>query len=234
MDRQTRQAIKHDKFLDELNQAYSFAARNRKPLILTAIAIAVLAVAAAVLAGYFRSQENKAQALLAEGINIVQTPVGQPVAAGAAAYDTEEAKQKGAEEIFVRVIDEYGSSDAADVASLYLAQIEAGRGEYETARARLEAFVDDHPKHLLAGMAEVSLLNMRLADGDTDALITELQERVDGEKERLPRPVLLALLAQAYEMKGDQEKAIQAYRRIANEFPDSPYSLDAQRKLAQG
>lgn len=120
------------------------------------------------------------------------------------------------------------------MASLYLAQIEAGRGEYESARTRFETFLDDHPDHLLAGTAEVSLLRMRLADGDTDAVITELQQRVDGEQERLPRPVLLALLAQAYEMKGEQDKAIQAYRRIANEFPDSPYSLDAQRKLAQG
>lgn len=234
MDRQTRQAIKHDKFLDELNNAYTFAARNRKLLIMVAVAIGILAVAAALLTGYFHRQEIEAQKLLAEGIEVVQAQVGETVAATSTSYESEEAKEKAAEEIFRRVVDEYGSRDAADVASLYLARIEAGRGDYDSARDRYESFVDDHPKHLLAGSAEVSLLNIRLAAGDIDEVITELQQRIDNEKERLPRPVLLDLLAQAYEMKGDQEKAIQAYRRIANEFPDSPYSLDAQRKLAQG
>lgn len=234
MDRQTRKAIKHDKFLDQLNNAYTFAARNRKPLIMAAVAIVILAVAAAALAAYSHRQEIEAQKVLAEGIEVMQTPVGERVIATSTSYESEEARQKAAEEIFRRVVDEYGSRDAADVASLYLAQIEARRGDYDSARARFESFVDDHPEHLLAASAEVSLLNMKLAAGETDALITELQERIDGESDRLPRPVLLALLAQAYEMKGDQEKAIQAYRRIANEFPDSPYSLDAQRKLAQG
>lgn len=234
MDRQTRQAIKHDKFLDELNQAYSFAAKNRKPLILAAVVLAVLAVGAAVLAGYARGQENEAQVLLAQGIEIVQAAPGEVVRATSTSYESQEAKDEAAEEIFRRVIDEYGSRDAADVASLYLASMEASRGEYDSARARFETFVDDHGDHLLAGSAEVSLLNMRLAAGETDAVITELQQRIDAETESLPRPVLLSLLAQAYEMKGEQDKATAAYQRIANEFPDSPYSLDAQRKLAQG
>lgn len=234
MDRQTRQAIKHDKFLDELNRAYTFAQSNRKTLIYAAVAIAVLAVAAAVMAGYFKRQENDAQRLLAEGIEIMQTTLGEQVSGTSVSYNSEEAKQKAAEEVFLRVIDQYERRDAADIASLYVARIEASRGDFDAARPRFERFVDEHSEHVLAGAAEVSLLNIRLASGETDSVISELQQRVDGEEGSLPRPVLLALLAQAYEMKGDQEKAIQAYRRIANEFPDSPYSLDANRKLAEG
>ncbi len=164
----------------------------------------------------------------------MQTPVGEKVPSTAATYDTEEAREKAAESIFSNVIDEFGSRDAADVASLYLGQMEASRGDYDSARTRFEAFIDEHPEHLLAATAAFSLLNMQLAAGDAEAVIGELQQRIDAEKEMLPRPVLLAMLAQAYEMTGEQEKATQAYRRIANEYPDSPYSLDAQRKLAQG
>lgn len=233
MDRQTRQAIKHDKFLDELNHAYTFAQRNRRILIIAAVVVAVIAVGAAFLAGYFRKQENAAQHLLADGIEIMQAQVGQTLPGTTTSYDSEETKQAAAEEIFLQVVNEYGGRDAADVAGIYLAQIEAGRGNYEAAQQRLETFIDDHPDHMLAGAAEMSLINIRLSAGQVDEVITDLQSRVAAEEGRVPRPALLALLAQAYEMKGDQDQAIDAYRRIANEFPDSPYSLDAQRKLTQ-
>lgn len=233
MDRQTRQAIKHDKFLDELNHAYSFAQDNRRVLILAAIVVGVLAIAAAGFAGYFSRQETAAQLLLANGIDIMQTQVGEQVPGTTTTYDTDEAKVKAAEAVFRQVLDAYGSSDAADIARLYLAQLEAGRGEFEPAREKFERFIADHPDHILAGSAEMSLLNLRLASGDVDGVISELQSRIDGEEGRLPRPALLAVLAQAYDMKGERDKATEAYRRIANEFPDSPYSLDAQRRLAQ-
>ncbi|MDX1583129.1 MAG: tetratricopeptide repeat protein, partial [Thermoanaerobaculia bacterium] len=195
--------------------------------------IAVIAIGAAVLAGYFRSQEMEAQKVLAEGIAVMQAQAGEEVRATSTTYETDEARIEAAETIFRKVVDEYGSRDAADVALLYLAQIEASRGEFESAREKFEGFIDDYPDHILAGSAELSLINLRLAAGEIDQVIADLQGRIDGEEERLPRPALLAILAQAYDMKGENDKANEAYRRIANEYPDSPYSLDAQRRLAQ-
>lgn len=232
MDRQTRQAIKHDKFLEELSHAYTFASDNRRKLILAVAVIAVIAVAVSGLAWYFRGQEAEAQQLLADGIEIMSTPAGTE--AGGTTYDTDEARLEAAEEIFRQVIDEYGSRDAADIAAIHVAQIEATRGEYDAARAKFETFIEDHPDHILSGAVRMSLVNLQLASGQVDEVITDLQARIAAEEEALPRPALLALLAQAYEIKGDQDNAMQAYRRIATEYPDSPYSLDANRKLAQG
>jgi tetratricopeptide (TPR) repeat protein len=233
MDRQTRQAMKHDKFLDELNRAYSLAHDHRRKLIFVAVALVLLAVAATLLAGYGKLQEREAQALLSEGIELIDTPAGVEIPGRAEAYETEEAKLEAAEAVFRRVVDEYGRRDAAAVANLYLARMESDRGDLESARPRLERFIRKYPKHVLSAGAELSLLHLRLAEGEIDAVIAEAQQALDGDP-RLPKPTLLALLAQAYEMKGENDNALQIYRRIANEYPDSPYSLDAQRKLVQG
>jgi TolA-binding protein len=233
MDRQTRQAMKHDRFLDELNRAYSLAHDHRRKLIIAAAVLVLLAVAATLLAAYGKLQEREAQVLLSEGIELIETPAGAEIPGRAETFDTEEAKLEAAEAVFRRVVDEYGRRNAAAVAHLYLARIEADRGDLDEARPRLEHFIRKYPKHVLAGSAELGLLHLRLAQGELDEVIAEAQQGIDGDS-RLPKPTLLALLAQAYEMKGENDNALQVYRRIANEYPDSPYSLDAQRRLAQG
>ena len=47
----------------------------------------------------------------------------------------------------------------------------------------------------------------------------------------LPPDTLLVLLAHAYDAQGDIGKSRDAYRRITTEFPDSPYAIEAQRKI---
>jgi tetratricopeptide (TPR) repeat protein len=47
----------------------------------------------------------------------------------------------------------------------------------------------------------------------------------------LPGDALLVLLAQAYEVQGNREKSLEAYRRLASEFPESPYAIDANRRI---
>ena len=47
----------------------------------------------------------------------------------------------------------------------------------------------------------------------------------------LPADSLLVLLAHAYDVQGNAQKSKEAYRRITTEFPDSPYALEAQRRM---
>ena len=42
---------------------------------------------------------------------------------------------------------------------------------------------------------------------------------------------LLSLLAQSYDAQGNSEKSKETLRRIATQFPDSPYAIDAQRRI---
>ncbi|MCA1734293.1 MAG: tetratricopeptide repeat protein, partial [Acidobacteria bacterium] len=238
-DRFSRKEIKHDKFVEEMETAYAVARRNAPAVVWSIVAVLVLIAAVAAFMLWRTRQENVAQKRLAEGIQVIEAPMAAPgeTAPAPGTYGSEQEKIAKAEPIFRDVVDKYGSSDAADVASLYLAKIEVARGDTKSAREKLEAFVDEHEGHLLAMAARVSLIDLRLAEGEAQQVIADLEKEVASTEGALPQDVALTLLARAYEAAKQPQKARDAYQRIVNEYPDSvhlailglkrsPYSYD--------
>jgi len=242
-DRLTRKDIKHDikhdKFVEDVGSAYGYLA-NHRSRVLGFAALAV--VVAALLVGYslYRGgQHKKAGEKLAEGIAVMETPVAMtsqtdPAKPAAKQFKTEAEKHSKAEPLFKEVVENYSGANAADVANLYLARIAAARGDLAQARPKLEAFVKEHNDHVLASSAKFSLYEMRLAIGEHQQVAADLEKELSDTDSLIPQDAALALLARAYEAGGNETKAKEAYRRIINEFPDSAYTLDAQRKAMQG
>jgi predicted negative regulator of RcsB-dependent stress response len=237
-DRLSRKNMKHDKFVDEVDHLYGSMRKNAQRL--TALVIGVLVVLAVIGLFYWfqRNQERKAQDLLSQAIDVMQQQVGTAEqldpAVPAPKFKTEQEKLAKAEPMFLEVVDKYGRSDAADIANLYLAQIAVEKGDVASARPRLESFVKEHSDHVLAATAQMSLYEIDLGSGKAKEVVSELEKKMTEEQTILPKDALLALLARAYEMSGDEAKAKDAYQRIINEYPDSPYTIDAQRKVARG
>lgn len=232
MDRATRREIKHDKFVDEMEHVYDLAAQNRNR-VLMAIG-GVVAAIVIVIGGYvyLSKKERDGQARLAEAITILDAPVGDAAPATAPKYKDENEKIAKAEPILNEVASKYSGTDAADVAEIYLARIVASRGDLESAKTKLRDFLREHPDHILAATAERSLMDLRLATEPPKDLITELENQLNQDETRLPKDAILILIARAAEIGNDPAKAREAYQRIVNEYPDSPYSIDAQRKVA--
>jgi tetratricopeptide (TPR) repeat protein len=235
MDRITRHKIKHDKFVDDVGTAYSYAREHSRTLVWGVVGAVAVIVAATVLLVLQSRQEAKAQERLAEAIVILEAPLeSQAPTATGPKYKTEQEKQTKAEPILQEVAAKYPRTDAADVAGLYLAGFSAERGDIAAARPRLEAFLREHSDHILAGAAKRGLYELRIAAGEGKQVIAELERDLADQNSVLPSDITLALLAQTYELTGNAAKAREAYQRIVNEFPDSPYTIDAQRKLFQG
>jgi len=236
MDRQHRRDLKHDRFVDEVG-ALSTRARENQRLLGT---IAAVAVAVAVLAYglyFYRSNsEKKAQDALAVAIETMSSPL-IPTTAGApsmpnAKYHTEPERTAAAEKQFKDVQAKYSGSNAADVSNLYLARIQAGRGDSAGARKLLEEFISDHPKNILVGVARYDVYQLRIDNGEAQKVVDELtKELAKSENQVLPADSMLALLAHAWDAQGNVEKSREAYRRIVTEYPDSPYVLEAQRRV---
>ncbi|MEO8217283.1 MAG: tetratricopeptide repeat protein [Acidobacteriota bacterium] len=228
--------MKHDQFVEDVGSAYSFAQSHRRNIVVAIVAGVVLLAAGW---GYYvwrQHQEDAAQDQLAAAIEIMDTAVaGTPGAQNATkTLPSEAAKFTQAEPLLKAVVSKYGSSDAADVAELYLARISAGRGDTAGATSLLQGFLRDHPGSILAGPAQLSLYQLQLHGEAAKALIPELEQKVSQDTAVLPRDAMLSLLGQAYEVTGQETRARDSWRRIVNEFPDSPYVVDAQRKLAAG
>lgn len=235
MDRQQRHNLKHDKFVDEIGVLSSKARENQRLLII--IGVAAVAIAIAVYGFFFwrGNREQSAQEALSVAIDTFEaqvgdTPAGQPAPTGPH-FKTEQERTAAAEKLFKDVQAQYSASDAADVAGLYLARIAASRGDIAGARKGLEKFIDEHPDHILTGAARFSLYQLRIENGEAATVETELNAELAKPEPALPGDSLLVLLAQAYETQGNMAKSLEAYRRITNEYPQSPYVVEAQRRL---
>lgn len=238
-DRITRKDIKHDvqhdRFVEEMETAYGAVRRNAMKIGAVIAGIVALAGVALGVFAYQKKQEEKAQILLAEAIATMEKPVATDAASGEeAVFKTQDEKIAKAEPLFRKVVEQYRGKDAADIAELYLARIAAGRGDVKTAEPKVRAFLDEHSDHVLAGAAQLSLYQIQLGSGAAREVIADIERQLKAENPVLPKDVLLSTLARAYETIGDEAKARDAYQRLVNEFPDSTYTIDAQRKIARG
>jgi TolA-binding protein len=236
MDRQERQNLKHDKFVDEIGTLSAAARENQRLLVtITAAAIAIAILAYGIY--FYRSNhEQKAQDALAAAIDTMDSPLLPPPGqqqqtSPGAKYKTEAERNAAAEKQFCTVESNFGGTDAADVAKLYLARLDAQRGDTTNARALLQQFIADHPKHLLVGTARYSLYQLRIDSGEAPQVASEIGSELVKTDPVLPSDSLLAILAHAYDAQGNDAKSRETYRRIATEFPDSPYAIEAQRRM---
>ncbi len=234
MDRQHRRELKHDKFVDEIGVLSTRAKENQRILY----ALGAVAVAVALLAyGFFfyrSNRERKAQDFLASAMEAMESPLVVPNQPNPQArFKTDVERTTAAEKQFKELKTKYSGTDAADVADLYLARIDAARGDVAGARKLLQDFVQQNPESVLVGAARYSLFQMRIEAGEAPKVANELTaELAKKEDDRiLPADSLLVLLAHSYEVQGNEAKSRETYKRIVTEFPDSPFALEAQRRI---
>jgi TolA-binding protein len=235
MDRQHRRDLRHDKFVDEVGVLTSKARQNQGVLIIVAAVTLLIAVAVYGIFFYRGNQERKAQAALSTAIETIESPLivegSQPNPR--ARFKTEVERNAAAEKQFKDVASQFSGTDASAIANLYLARLSAARGDMATAKKLLQEFVNEDPADLLVGSARYSLYQMRIDAGEGAQVATELTaELAKPEAEMvLPGDSLLVLLAHAYDAQGNEQKTRDTYKRIVTEFPDSPFALEAQRRV---
>lgn len=233
MDRQHRRDLKHDRFVDEVGSLTTKARENQRVLLGITVGIVALAVIGYGIYFYRSNREHQAQDALALAIAAIDSPLIQPgVPNPEAKFRTEEERTSKTEAMFRDVQKKYSGTDAADVADIYLARLAASRSDVATATKLLRGFADEHPKHILVGGVRYSLYQLRIDNGEAPKVAAELtSELAKTEGQTLPGDSLLALLAHAYDVQGNSEKAKETYRRLVTEFPDSAFALEAQRRV---
>lgn len=234
--RLTRKEIKRDEFTSVMGRGVEYAETHVRTLIyaLGAVVVAALiAFAAYLLLG---SRAEKANEALARAVKIYNAPIdataAKPDDANAPSFADEAARRTRARKLLEEVRDDYGMSDAADVAGLYLAQIAVAEGKLDQARELWTEFVDDHGDSLLAGAARINLIRLDRQQGKGQDLAQRLKTMLEEQEPPLPKDVILNELGETLEQLGRREEAAQAYRQIVDDYPQSRYRSDAQQKLS--
>lgn len=234
--RLTRKEIKRDDFAAAVGRSVEYAESHVRTIVY-AIGGALLLIALAVGIYFYRGKvRQEANEALAKATAVYQAPIQ---AAGAKPNDpttpsfaTEAARQARAKELLQKVRDDYGSTDAADVAGLYLAQIAAHEGRIEEARKLWTDFIDDHGDSMLAGEARLNLIDLDRKQGKGEQVVQDLRSMLEKSDAPLPQDVILNELGKTLEQLKRPQEALQSYQRIVDEFPQSPYRQEAQEKIS--
>src|SRR4030095_12573278 len=113
-----------------------------------------------------------------------------------------------------KVRDDYGMSDAADVAGLYQAQIAADEGRLDEARKLWSDFVNEHGRSMLAGEARLNLIDLDRKQGKGEQVVKDLQAMLDKGDSPLPQDVILNELGKTQEQLHRPTAAGQSHQRI--------------------
>jgi predicted negative regulator of RcsB-dependent stress response len=221
----TRKQLKQDdEFVSAAERIFNWIADNRKPLMAAIGAVCAAAVVWWGVNAWLGSRTDDASLLL---FHAVQTFEGDAVAGTLVPGGDVDA----AEIDFRQVVESYGRSDQADMARLYLARIALSRGQTDDARSTLVELSQKHGDDVIGRLATLDLIDLRLASGQAAEVAGELEAMVVAQNGGLPRDTALYKLGEVYIASGEPERARTSFERLVEEFPESPYVMNARLKL---
>lgn len=233
----TRREMKRDEVAEAVESTVDYFGSHAKTIGYAVAAVVVLALGLLVWKLWSSGHQEKAAAELAKAVKVASAPIvataaeAKPDDADAPSFADATARRAKAKKMLEDVRAKFSSTDAGDVAGLYLGSIAAEENKLDDARKLWQEFVDDHSGHMLAGNARLNLVELDRRQGKGEALVGELQAMIGNADAPLPQDAILFELAQTYEtMKRDAE-AKKTFQRIVDEYPRSSYRSAAQQRL---
>jgi len=231
----TRKDMKRDELATAVGRGMEYAGSHARTLIIGLGVLALIAVLFLVSRVFMGSRAEKANESLAHAMKVYQAPLdataAKPDDPTNPTFAEPGARRDSAKKLFEGVRKDYGMSEAADVAGLYLAQIAAEEGQLDKARELWTEFVDDNKDSLLAGQARVNLIQLDRQQGKNEDLSQRLKSMLEQDEPGLPKDVILFELATTQEQLGRKQEALQSWRRLSEEYPESAYRNVAQQKI---
>ena len=237
MKRTERQHLKENELTALVQSARETLQERQGPLTTLMLAMAVLAVIGLGYFGWRTRVEGRAHSALADAQTVEMTRVGPPTAPGVGtpatglSFDTEELRQKAALEKFKAVADQYPSSDAGLFARYREATIQMSLGSPAEAAKAYQQVIDKAGTGIYGQMATLGLADAQARAGQFDSAIAAYKQLADQKDGPLPIDGILMQLGMTYLEAGKRTEAQQTFTRIVQEFPNSPFSGDAQREL---
>ena len=216
----SKHKLREDQVITAYAKSWDFYDRNRKLVygILAGIAVLVIAVVGYVF--YMSRQEAKA---------------GQEMAGAVAAYERGEYRMAldGTDEWtgLLEIADDYGNTDAGNLAYFYAGDALYKLGEYDQALDMFEAF--DKEENLLGAGAIAGEAAIHEIKGEFQEAGETYERAAEFYESDLTTPVYLFNAARAYEEAGAFEEAVAAYEEVVERFPDSIQAGAADFFIAQ-
>ncbi|MGH9867614.1 MAG: tetratricopeptide repeat protein [Candidatus Polarisedimenticolia bacterium] len=233
MSRLHRKDYKKDELVTTLESLTLSAERHMRSLLIAGVA--VVALVAAVVGGIWYSRSRSADA--AAGLAAVHKAMDAPIVAtgapeGMLSFSSVSSR---AQEVLQRaeaLLSSHPSSRQAHWATYWKGVAQKDLGRFDEAQATLDPLttLDDEP--FLSALARMQRAQVSEAKGDLAAAAESYASLAASAPARFPAEIALMNQARVLDAQGKAEEAKAIYRRVTQEYPESPYASDAARRIA--
>ncbi len=132
---------------------------------------------------------------------------------------------------FLSIVENYGGTKSANLANYYLGMSYLKKGEFESAIEYLENF--ESKDEMLAAMASGAIGDAHSELNDTEKAISFYKKAVKQSNNKFTTPIFLLKMGLNYELANDNEKAVEAYTSIKNNFSESTEARDIDKYIGR-
>jgi tetratricopeptide (TPR) repeat protein len=234
MKRELKRHIKEDEFVTGIARATAWVRLHANELKLTVGIVAVVALGALLLSYFQGRRTREAEKTFAEALETFQAPVGPAPAEGAPPgprFATASEKYQKAVAAFDALASRYPSLGAGKRARYYAALSRVELGELDAAEKALTELSSHRDAEALEpGLARLALADLQSRRGQVDKALDGYRKLLEDETTGLPKDHVLMRLATALEGAKRGPEAGASYKRLADEYPQSVYAVEARRR----
>jgi tetratricopeptide (TPR) repeat protein len=213
----TKVAVGHNDF----GQTGKFVRENQKSLIFIAGAIvAMVIIYFAYQKMYLAPREEKAAGQMYVAQDFWQKKEWDKAINGDAGYPG-----------FVKIISEYSNTKAANLAYFYLGTAYLNKGEYRKAIDNLNNYRGSD--NMAAAEALGSTGDAYVELKDYDKATTFFKKAADKASNKFISPFYLKKLGLVYEAQNDSKSAIEIYKKIKSDYPESSEAQSVEAYIAR-
>lgn len=191
-------------FEEQVNKTEAFIEKNKKTIICAVVAVVVIVVGFILLQNnYFAPRQEKASTELAKSQELFQQEQFDKALAG-----------------FQKVADEYGSTDAGNLAQLYIGLCQANLGKWQEAVNALEDF-SGQGDAMISPAAEGALGNAYAHLKQLDKAVEHLKKAAKMADNNSLSPTFLIQAGEILESQGKKAEALKLYQEVKEKYFNS-------------
>lgn len=231
-----RHHLKQNEFVTGVASVTGWYSHNKDTV---ALGVGAILVAVVLTGGYFWWQNRSAEQageLMGVAMTIYQAPIVPPSSVPGAvqqagSYPSQKARYEAALTAFQNVANTYGSSTSGIAARYHSAETLFSLGRLNDAHQAYQATIDKAGGSVYGSMAKLGLAATMIAEGQNAQAIKTYEDLAAVRDSIVPVDGVLMQLAKAYEKIGKKSEARTTYKRVVDEFPDSPYVTSARQQM---
>ncbi len=216
MDQQTKQALKHDKFVDTTAHGLEWAGAHRSSILRNAlIGLGVFVVVIGVIV-FANHQSDAAAVAFGAAMQTYQAPLvtpGQPNDPGVKTYNSVQERAKAANAQFLAVADKYGWTEDGKNARYLAGLTYLDEGQTQSAESTLKQVAGSWNKQL-ASLAKEALADLYHQTGRDSMAIDIYKDLTDHPTDAVPAGLAQIQLAELYASEGKTDMANKIYAQL--------------------